>query len=77
MVATFGMWHPVPARSVHLAFRKDDSMKVGISFLLGLLLAFMVIFGYWLHTPHPLGTRSTALYRGLAQVDVIGDHATR
>ena len=43
-------------------------MKAGISFLLGLLLAFVLVFGYWLCTPHPLGTRWTAPDRTVIQV---------
>lgn len=52
-------------------------MKAGISFMIGLLLAFVVIFGYWLRAPHPLGTRWHAVDRGLEQVDQTGDPATR
>ena len=53
-------------------------MKAGISFMLGLLLAFVVIFGYWLRTPHSLGTRwNVVLDHGVAHADLFGDHATR
>ena len=52
-------------------------MKTGISFLLGLLLAFVLVFGYWLRTPHSLGTRWHAVDRGLEQVDFSGDSVGR
>jgi hypothetical protein len=48
-------------------------MKTGISFLLGLLLAFVLVFAYWLRTPHPLGTRWPAVDRGLEHVDLAGN----
>lgn len=34
-------------------------MKAGISVMLGLLLAFVLVFAYWLRTPHRLGARGT------------------
>ena len=39
-------------------------MKAVISLMLGLLLAFALVFG-WLGTPHRLGTRWSAVDRGL------------
>lgn len=51
-------------------------MKAGISFLLGLLLTFMVIFG-WLRTSHPLGTRWNSVDRGLAHVGLAEDPTGR
>ena len=50
-------------------------MKAGISFMLGLLLAFVLIFGFWLRTPHRLGTRWNAMDRGLEPVELAGDPA--
>lgn len=52
-------------------------MKAGISLMLGLLLAFVLIFGFWLRTPHQLGTQWNAIDRGLEQVDLTGDPAPR
>ncbi len=48
-------------------------MKAGIPLMLGFLLAFVLIFGFWLRTPHSLGTRWNANARGLEQVDLAGD----
>jgi hypothetical protein len=64
------MWHPVPER-------KDGPMKTGISLLLGLLLAFMLVFAYWLRTPHRLGTQWNKIDRGLEHVDLAGDPVAR
>lgn len=44
-------------------------MKAGISLMLGLLLAFVLIFGFWLRTPHRLGAHGNTIARGLEQVD--------
>ena len=52
-------------------------MRAGISLMLGLLLAFVLIFAYWLRTPHQLGTRWGAVDRGLERVDQTGDLAAR
>jgi hypothetical protein len=51
-------------------------MKAGISFLLGLLLAFVLVFGYWLRTPHRLGARWNAVDQSLNEIDQPGDPAT-
>ncbi len=56
--------------------RKDGPMKAGISFLLGLLLAFVLVFGYWLRTPHRLGARWNAVDQSLNEIDQPGDPAT-
>ncbi len=51
---------------------------IGISLMLGLLLACVLVFAYWLRTPHRVGMRgSAAIDRGLEQLDLIGDHAAR
>ncbi len=52
-------------------------MKAWISLMLCILLAFVLVFAYWLRTPHPLGTRWSAVDRGLGQVDQTGDPAIR
>lgn len=52
-------------------------MKAGISVMLGLLLAFVLVFGYWLRMPHPLNVRWNAVDRGLEQIDRPGEHARR
>ena len=52
-------------------------MKAGISFMLGLLLAFVVIFSYWLRTPHQLGTRWKSAGRGPEPVELAIDPGTR
>jgi hypothetical protein len=44
-------------------------MKAGISLMLGLLLAFVLVFAYWLRTPHRLGAPWKQLDRELEQVD--------
>ena len=41
--------------------------------MLGLLLAFVLVFAYWLHTPHQLGMRWNAVDRGLDLVDLSDD----
>jgi hypothetical protein len=47
-------------------------MKAEICFMLGLLLAVLLVFAYWLRTAHPLGTRwNAAVDRGLEQADLI------
>ncbi len=44
-------------------------MKAGLSLMLGLLLAFVLVFAYWLRTPHRLGAQWNTIDRGLDQVD--------
>ena len=44
-------------------------MKAGISVMLGLLLAFVLVFAYWLRTPHCLGARWNVVDRGLNLVE--------
>lgn len=52
-------------------------MRAGSFLMLGLLLAFVLVFGYWLRTTHQLGTRWNAVDRGLQQVDLASDSAAR
>jgi hypothetical protein len=52
-------------------------MKTGISLLLGLLLAFMLVFAYWLRTPHRLGTQWNTIEHGFEQIDLVGDPVAR
>jgi hypothetical protein len=52
-------------------------VKTGISLLLGLLLAFVLVFAYWLRTSHPLGKRWNAMDRGLEHVDLAGNPVAR
>jgi len=52
-------------------------MKAGISLMLGLLLAFVLVFAYWLRAPHQLSTRWNAAHRGHDQIDLASDPATR
>ena len=47
-------------------------MKAAISLMLGLFLAFVLIFWYWLPTPHQLDTRWHAVDLGPDQVDLAG-----
>ncbi len=45
-------------------------MKAGIWLMLGLLLALVLFFAYWLHHTHPTDTqRHRAADRTLAQID--------
>lgn len=45
-------------------------MKMGIWLILGLLLAFVLFFAYWLHHTHPLDAQwHLAADRRLAQID--------
>ena len=37
--------------------------------MLGLLLAFVLVFAYWLRTPHCLGARWNVVDRGLNLVE--------
>ena len=51
---------------------------LGVSLMLGILLAFVLGFAYCFRTPHRIGMRwNAAVDRGLEQVDLIGDQATR
>ncbi len=50
---------------------------MGVIVMLGLVLACVLVFAYWLRTPHRLGLRWNAVDRGLEQFDLIGDQATR
>jgi hypothetical protein len=52
-------------------------MKAGLSLMLGLLLAFVLVFGYWLRTPHGLRAHWNTIDRGLQPVDLAGDPITR
>ncbi len=52
-------------------------MKTGISLMLGLLLAVVLVFAYWLQTPHGLGTQGKPLDRALKQVDGASNPAGR
>ncbi len=52
-------------------------MKAGVSLMLGFLLAFVLIFGYWLRTPHQLGARWNAMDRDLEQLDLAGNSSAR
>jgi hypothetical protein len=47
-------------------------MKAGISLMLGLLVAFVLVFAYWLRTPHQLGTQWNKIDRALEQVSAEG-----
>ena len=51
-------------------------MKAAISFMLGLLVAFALVFG-WLGTPQRLDTRWKTTNRGLQQIDLTGEPTTR
>ena len=44
-------------------------MRAGSVLMLSLLLAFVLVFTYWVRTPHQLGTRWSAVDRGLEQID--------
>ena len=44
-------------------------MKMGISLMLGLLLAFVLLFAYWLRTSYPAPQWRASVDRGLHQVD--------
>ena len=45
-------------------------MKAGIALMLGLLLAFVLVFAYWLRTSHPTSPGwQSVLDRQLAPVD--------
>jgi hypothetical protein len=50
-------------------------MKAGLSLMLGLWLAFMLVFAYWLRTPHHLGAHGNTIDRGLDQVDGLAGFA--
>jgi hypothetical protein len=43
---------------------------IGVSLMLGLLLACVLIFAYRFRTPHSVGTRWNTVDRGLDQVDL-------
>lgn len=56
--------------------RKEHPMKAGISLMLGLLLAFVLVFAYWLRTAHPLAPHWPAsVDRGLDQIDGLAELA--
>lgn len=52
-------------------------MRAGSFLMLGLMLTFVLVFAYWLRTPHQLASRWSAVDRGLEQIDQTGDVAAR
>ncbi len=47
-------------------------MKAGISFILGLLLAFVLVFAYWIQTPHRVGAQWTKPDHSLERLSADG-----
>ena len=52
-------------------------MNAAISLMLGVILAMVLVFTYWLRAPHQINAQWNTLDRDLQQVDFAGEPIAR
>jgi hypothetical protein len=69
----------VPPCSVHTAPRKEHIMKgLSVSLVLGMILIFVLLCGYWLRTPYAISAQwDHSVDRSLEPEDMMRNQAAR